>query len=261
MSQDWLYRDIPTLGQRVHRVGLVGNFGIQPKTFEAALDAGLNYVFWTPKMTKVTPVLKAALKRDRSSIVLATGPTFSFFGGSLRSGTEKILRMLDIEYIDILQQFWLGKWGAQTGATTEALHELKESGKVRLIGTSIHDRARAGQLAADRTYDMLMVRYNAAHPGAEVDIFPHVDPMQTMVVSYTATRWRKLLKRPRGWDGPIATAADCYRFNLSRSEVDLSLMGVKTQAQLEDNLKGLEKGPMTGEEMSWMREFGRAVHG
>jgi aryl-alcohol dehydrogenase-like predicted oxidoreductase len=261
MSPDWLYRDIPVLGQRVHRVGLVGNFGIEPKTFEAALDAGLNYVFWTPKMTKVTPVLKAALKKNRTSIVLATGPTFSFFGGSLRSGTEKILRLLDIEYIDILQQFWLGKWSAQTGATTEALAELKESGKVRLIGTSIHDRERAGQLAADRAYDMLMVRYNAAHPGAEVDIFPHVDPMQTMVVSYTATRWRKLLKRPRGWDGPIATAADCYRFSLSRAEVDLSLMGVKTHAQLEENLKGLEKGPMTGEEMSWMREFGRAVHG
>ncbi len=125
MSPDWLYRDIPVLGQRVHRVGLVGNFGIEPKTFEAALDAGLNYVFWIPKMTKVTPVLKAALKKNRTSIVLATGPTFSFFGGSLRSGTEKILRLLDIEYIDILQQFWLGKWSAQTGATTEALAELK----------------------------------------------------------------------------------------------------------------------------------------
>jgi len=70
-----------------------------------------------------------------------------------------------------------------------------------------------------------------------------------------------LLKRPRGWDGPIATAADCYRFSLSRSEVDLSLMGVKNHTQLTENLKGLEKGPMTGEEMNWMRAFGRAVHG
>ena len=106
-----------------------------------------------------------------------------------------------------------------------------------------------------------MVRYNAAHPGAERDIFPHVDPMQTMVVSYTATRWRKLLKRPRGWDGPVPTAADCYRFSLSRAEVDLSLMGVKSHGQLMENLKGLDKGPMAGEEMTWMRSFGRVVHG
>ena len=56
---------------------------------------------------------------------------------------------------------------------------------------------------------MLMVRYNAAHPGAEQDIFPHVDRQSTALISYTATRWRKLLKRPRGWTGDVPTAADC----------------------------------------------------
>ena len=77
---DWLYRDIPVLGQRIHRIGIAGNFGIQPATFQTALDAGINYVFWTPKMKNITPVLRDALQRDRSSIVLATGPTFAFFG-------------------------------------------------------------------------------------------------------------------------------------------------------------------------------------
>lgn len=258
---DWLKRDVPALKRQVHRVGLAGNFGIDAKTYEAALDAGLNYVFWTPKMRRVTPVLREALKRDRESIVVATGPTFSYFGGSLISGTEKILRLLNIDYIDVLQQFWLGKTSAQTEATMEALHALRDSGKVRLIGTSIHDRPRAGQLARDKTYDMLMVRYNAAHPGAESDIFPHVDPAHTAVVAYTATRWRKLLKRPRGWTDRVPTASDCYRFCLSHSAVDLCLMGVASQEQLTANLSGIEAGPMTGEEMAWMREFGRVVHG
>ena len=108
---------------------------------------------------------------------------------------------------------------------------------------------------------MLMVRYNAAHPGAEEDIFPHVDHQSTALVSYTATRWRKLLKRPRGWTGDVPTAADCYRFCLSHDAVDISLMGVKDAAQLEANLRGLEKGPMVGEEMDTMRAFGRAVRG
>ena len=212
-------------------------------------------------MRKVTPTLKAALKKDRDKIVLATGPTFGYFGSSLRKSTEQILRLLDIEYIDILQQFWLGKISAQTNSTMEVLHALKEEGKVRRIGTSIHDRKRAGQLAKDRVFDMLMVRYNAAHPGAEVDIFPHVNPMHTAIVSYTATRWRNLLKRPRGWSGPVPTAADCYRFCLSRAEVDLTLMGVANQQQLQENLKALEAGPMEKEEMKWMRDFGSVVHG
>jgi len=160
-----------------------------------------------------------------------------------------------------LQQFWLGKTGARTQGTIDALHDLKESGKVRCIGTSIHDRPRAGKLAQERAFDMLMVRYNAAHPGAETDIFPHVDPKSTAVVAYTATRWRKLLKRPRKWEGRVPTAADCYRFCLSHDSVDLALMGIKGEAQFNENMEGLLKGPMDVDEMAWMREFGRVVHG
>ena len=111
----WLQRDVARLNRPVHRVGIACNFGLEPATFEAVLDSGINYVFWTPKMPKITPVLKAALKRNRNNITLATGPTWSFFGGSLRKGTEHILKTLDIDYIDILQQFWLGKMGAETG--------------------------------------------------------------------------------------------------------------------------------------------------
>lgn len=257
----WLHRDVARLGRPIHRVGIACNFGLEPAAFEHAIAAGINYVFWTPKMRAITPTLKALLKADRERIILSTGPTFSFFGGSLRKGTEHILKTLDIDYIDILQQFWLGKMGAETEATAETLQELKQSGKVRLIGTSIHDRPRAGQLARDRVYDMLMIRYNAAHPGAESDIFPHVSPNHTMVTSYTATNWRRLLKTHRKWDGPIPNAADCYRFALSRAEVDVTLMGVASMEQFDANLKGLEKGPMNSDELKWMRDFGAVVHG
>jgi len=38
-------------------------------------------------------------------------------------------------------------------------------GKVRALGVSIHDRPRAGALAEESILDLLMIRYNAAHPG------------------------------------------------------------------------------------------------
>ena len=55
-----------------------------------------------------------------------------------------------------------------------------------------------------------MIRYNAAHRGAEQDIFPHLAAHDPGVVSYTATRWSYLLRRPKGWpkDGRVPTAAD-----------------------------------------------------
>jgi hypothetical protein len=31
--------------------------------------------------------------------------------------------------------------------------------------------------------------------------------------------------------------------------------------QVRENLAALEKGPLSEDEMTWMRDFGRAVHG
>ncbi len=261
MSDDFLYRDVPALGRRVFRLGLATNFGIEGQDLAWALDQGVNYVFWTPTARRVTKSLKAALKRDRESIVLACGPTTGYFGGAIRRACERLLKQLDTEYLDIFQLFWLGRTSAWTPSTIDALVSLRASGLVRAIGVSIHDRKRAGMLAQASPLDMLMIRYNAAHPGAEIDIFPHLAKRQPAVVAYTATRWRGLLKRPKGWGGPVMSASDCYRFCLSNPHVDLVLTGPKNRRQLQENISDLrEKGPLSEEEYRWMRDFGQVVH-
>jgi aryl-alcohol dehydrogenase-like predicted oxidoreductase len=148
-----------------------------------------------------------------------------------------------------------------SNAVKEEMVRLREEGKVRALGTSIHDRPRAGKLAGDSILDLLMIRYNAAHPGAEQDIFQHLAHRRPAVVAYTATAWRKLLRPPRGWKGRVATAGDCYRFCLTSPHVDVVLTGPRTMAELRDNLAALDKGPLSLEEMVFMRDFGRAVHG
>ena len=106
-----------------------------------------------------------------------------------------------------------------------------------------------------------MIRYNAAHTGAEKDIFPYLGKRNPAIVAYTATRWRALLKRPKGWDGPVMSATDCYRFCLHNPNVDIVLAGPKTREQLQENLNQLRnKGPLSGEEYQWMSEFGQVVH-
>jgi aryl-alcohol dehydrogenase-like predicted oxidoreductase len=109
--------------------------------------------------------------------------------------------------------------------------------------------------------DLLMIRYNAAHPGAERDIFPHLAKRKPAIVAYTATAWRKLLSRPSGWDGPAASAGDCYRFCLSNPHVDVVLTGPASLTELEQNLAALQKGPLSEDELAWMRRLGQVVHG
>jgi predicted aldo/keto reductase-like oxidoreductase len=52
----------------------------------------------------------------------------------------------------------------------------------------------------------------------------------------------------------------CYRFVLSNPQVDICLNAPSNAKQFGENLKSLERGPLTEEEMSFMREFGDAVH-
>ena len=111
---------------------------------------------------------------------------------------------------------------------------------------------RAGQLAKDKVYDMLMVRYNAAHPGAEQDIFPREPPVYRPHFVHRDPMAKAAQASPG--------VADCYRFCLARRGRHI-LDGREECGTAESNLRGLEKGPMVGEEMDTMRAFGRAVRG
>jgi aryl-alcohol dehydrogenase-like predicted oxidoreductase len=259
--KDFAHREVRVLGKRVHRLGLAGNYGIDEGGIRSALERGINYLFWYPSAKGLTRVLREAFRKDRERYVVAAGPTLGFLGGSVRRAAERALKQLGTDYLDVFQLFWLGKMSAWTDSTVSQLVKLREEGKVRAIGVSIHDRVRAGRLAEDSPLDLLMIRYNAAHPGAERDIFPHLAPRKPAVIAYTATSWRRLLKRPRGWSGPVPTAGDCYRFCLSNPHVDGVLCGAGSTAEVEANLAALDKGPLSDDELSWMREFGRVVHG
>ncbi len=212
-------------------------------------------------MKSLTPALRDALARDRDRYVVSAGPLFGFFPGALRRAAEAALRTLRIDTLDVFQLYWLGKMSAFTAAVREEMSRLREEGKVRALGVSIHDRPRAGILAEESILDLLMIRYNAAHPGAETEVFPHLAPRRPAVVAYTATAWRKLLRAPTGWKGKVPSAGDCYRFCLSSPHVDVVLTGPRTATELRENLAAVDLGPLSPEEMEEMRAFGRSVHG
>jgi predicted aldo/keto reductase-like oxidoreductase len=106
------------------------------------------------------------------------------------------------------------------------------------------------------------VRYNAAHRGAEDDVFsrlPGVEPPG--IVTYTATRWGDLLKSSRMPDGQAPmSAADCYRFVLSNPNVDVCMTGPKNLAQMREALKAYAAGPLSPDELTRVQRIGDHVH-
>jgi aryl-alcohol dehydrogenase-like predicted oxidoreductase len=260
VTDDFACREVPRLGRRLCRIGLTGSFGLDESGCREALER-IQYAFWSPRMKGLTSALRGVLARDRERYAVSAGPLLGYFPGALRRAAETALRTLGIEYLDVFQLYWLGRMSAFTGGVQEELMKLRDEGKIRAAGASIHDRKRAGRLAEDSILDLLMIRYNAAHTGAEQEIFPYLARRRPAVVAYTATAWRRLLRAPRGWKGKVATAGDCYRFCLTNPHVDVVLTGPRSVSELRENLAALEKGPLSGEEMAFLREFGKAVHG
>lgn len=259
---DFAFRRLPVIGKRVLRMGLAPSFGIDAEGVDWALtEGGMQYVFWTLRMQAATEPLRRALQRDRERYVVATGPTTAWWSGGIRKAVDRSRSLLGVDQLDVLQIFWLGRTSRWTPAIAAELEALRDEGSVRALGVSIHDRPRAAELARTTSLDLLMIRYNAAHPGAEVDIFPKLPEGRHTVVAYTATCWRRLLRRPKGWQSRVPTAADCYRFCLSSPHVDVVLTGPKTLGQLRENLTALERGPLDADEMAWMRDFGRRAEG
>jgi aryl-alcohol dehydrogenase-like predicted oxidoreductase len=172
---------------------------------------------------------------------------------------ERALRAIGYDRADVLV---FGMWNKPVPERLiEAAGRLRERGLVRFVGVSTHNRPLVPKLAAD--FDVVHFRYNAVHTGAERDIFPRLTASNRAgLAAFTATSWKQLLghrRIPR--NEPVPTAGDCYRFVLARPEIDVCLTGPGQAGHVEEAIAALERGPMTEEELAWMRRAGAAIHG
>ncbi len=263
METDFLRARFGKDGPRVHRLGLSASYWPGKRVIHRALDEGMNYFFAYGFDLQMTAVMRDVLRKDRSRCVLATGAYNLICGHlSLRRTLEKRLRQFRTDYLDLFLFLGVFKEEQFPPSVLEELRCLRAEGKVRRIGLSTHDRKLAGRLASEGAVDALMIRYNAAHRGAETEIFPFLEKHDPALVSYTATRWRCLLRRPRGWPrgGRVPDAGMCYRFVLSNPRVDVCMTAPSNLRHFEDNLAAVRRGPLPAEEMEFMRRFGDAVH-
>ena len=211
----------------------------------------------------MTGVMRDVLKHNREKYVVATGVYNLIIGyPNIQRTLEKRLRQFNTDYIDVFLFLGVTKAKDFPQAARDELYRLKDEGKIRAVGMSTHDRKFAGQLAREGALDVMMVRYNAAHRGAEEDIFPYLERHNPGIISFTATRWRYLLRRPRGWpkDASLPTPGMAYRFVLSNPHVHVCMMAPSNSKQFEMNMKEIRKGPLSEDEFTFMKGFGDAVY-
>jgi predicted aldo/keto reductase-like oxidoreductase len=184
-----------------------------------------------------------------------------------RAELAHILRALHTDYVDVLTFYYveeMSEWRQLTeaGGALGYCRAARRDGAVRLLGLTSHQRPLAAEVARSGLLDLLMIRYDAAHRGAETDVFPITDALQIPVVVYTCLRWGGLLRGtpddPPGYVVPRAPA--WYRFALQSPSVAVALMAPESRAELEEDLKVMDApGPLSEEEYKRLAEHGRRV--
>jgi aryl-alcohol dehydrogenase-like predicted oxidoreductase len=254
----WEKTKLGRTGLETSRLGL--GPGVEAVDVERAFERGINYLYWGSirKPGFGAGIANLAPKHRAQMIVVVQSYTRA--GWMMRGSLERALKKLRIEYTDFLL---LGWWQQPPPARIlDAALALQAEGKARHILISCHNRPMFQTLAANPAFGAVMVRYNAAHPGAEREVFPLLGDPKPGVVAYTATRWGALID-PRHTPAGEATprASDCYRFALTNPAVDVCLAGPSNAAQLDEALSALDRGPMSDEELAWMKRVGVSVRG
>lgn len=261
------FREATTLGRtglRVSRLGVASSYGVPARAVEKAYhEYGVNYFYWGSLRRKgLGDAIRHLAPGQREKLVIAL-QSYDRTGALMPRFVEKGLRSLGIDFADVLILGMMHK--LPRGRMLEAALTLKEQGKVRFLAMSSHDRplfAKAAKVP-DFPIDIYMIRYNAAHRGAEQEVFPHLpEDNRPGTTTYTATRWGQLLKprkMPPG-ERPM-TAPECYRFALTHPRVDLCITGPKNARQMDEALRTLESPPLSDEELERIRRIGDYVHG
>jgi predicted aldo/keto reductase-like oxidoreductase len=178
-----------------------------------------------------------------------------------------VLRELCADCVDVLTFYYVeepGEWEqiAGPGGSLEYCRQAQQDGRVRWLGLTSHQRPLAARVAATGLLDLLMIRYNAAHRGAETEVFPVTDARGMPVVVYTCLRWGALL-RPTPDDPPgfaVPPAPAWYRFALQSPSVAVALMAPESREELEEDLQALEApDPLTAAEHQVLAEHGQRV--
>jgi predicted aldo/keto reductase-like oxidoreductase len=254
-------------GHPVCRLGLAtrGDNGLTPDDVGHAVDAGVNFLNWCGSPDGLSAFV-AGLGPRRCDVMVCV-QFEARTAADARAELGHILDELRTDYVDVLTFYYVEEpeeWRqiSGPGGALEFCAAARREGRVRLLGLTSHQRRLAAEAASGGLLDMLMIRYNAAHRGAETDVFPVTAPLGLPVVVYTCLRWGALL-RPTPDDPPgfvPRPAPVWYRFALQHPAVTVALAAPEMRAELDEDLQVLRAGgPLPAEEYERLAEHGRRV--
>jgi predicted aldo/keto reductase-like oxidoreductase len=270
---EWLRCPAAAFGKPVCRLGLAtrGGAHLSADDVLAAVGQGVNFLNW-PGVADAPggadglseAVASLGSSRDQVAVSVQFGARSA---SEARDELRAVLTTLRTDYIDVLTFYYVenaSEWQeiAGAGGALEYCRAARREGVVRRLGLTSHQRSLAAEIARGGQLDTLMIRYNAAHRGAEREVFPVTDARGMPVITYTGLRWGALL-RPTPDDPPgcvVPPAPWWYRFVLQSPSVAVALAAPENVEELREDLEVLRAAaPLTPEEYARLGEHGERV--
>jgi aryl-alcohol dehydrogenase-like predicted oxidoreductase len=225
--------------------------------FAEALERGVDLYFWEPIYLTQTRFFASLPKSKKSKTTMCCG-TFEASVRGLRRDVEKALKAMGLEQIGVFFVFWVRDRERLSDELLREMDRLRGEGLVGAFGVSTHSRELARGFVEE--WPVVMVRHNAAHRGAEREVFPYVDRRRAGLITFSNLCYGRMISELPGWGEEPPSARDAYRYTLSHEAVSACWSAPSTVAQLRENLSALDAGPMSEEELARLRAYGRALY-
>jgi predicted aldo/keto reductase-like oxidoreductase len=249
----------------VCRLGLATRGGgLSAADVRHAVGRGINFLNWCGSPDALSQAIAEMGPRRREVVICVQFEART--AEAARAELGQILRELRTDNVDVLTFYYVEaarEWEQIIGpGALEFCNQARQEGRVRMLGVTSHQRPLAAEMARSGLLDLLMIRYNAAHRGAEKEVFPVTAALGMPVVAYTALRWGALL-RPTPDDPPgfeVPRAPLWYRFALQNPAATVVLMASESRAELQEDLTVLEApGPLSTAEYEALAAHGQRV--
>lgn len=250
-------------GQPASILGLAGQSIDDADAVLLAFTAGINYFFfYNSESENFLGGLKSLLATKREQVLVTTGSESRDLK-SLHHYLDSVRHDLNIDQPDIFFLEYVSPADdiKQIQVVLDELRLWQNSGFVRYVGVTTHNRTIALEIIQRHQCDVLMHRYNMAHRKAEEQVLPEAQKANIPLVAFTCTRWGTLLQGHPYWQGKLPTAADCYRYALNNSAVRLALTAPKTKQELVENLSVLHSPQLSNQEIAQWQEYGDLIYG
>lgn len=242
----------------------------RPDVVLAAWEAGINFFFLTadmhwPMYEPLRRGLRALFKRPgaRESVVVCTTAYVTQPDFCEMPFEEVVEALPGLGHIDVVSMGGVSAGDLHPRLPVYQRHLANGFVGCRAIGASFHDRKTARSAINAQWVDLAFVRFNAGHPGAQQEIFPHLkSPRHTRVFNFkTIDGWvapaqlDALGLDPRSWQ---PRPVDHYRFALSQPALDGVLAALSHPREVRQLADALAAGPMPEDDQRYLMTLAKA---